>query len=1568
MSNTVNTAEIRIVADASGVEAGLRQATAAADRAEQAIAGGAASSARSQQNLIQAIQRTTAQMESGGRAGARYYEILAQQRGVNPQALEPYLQQLRAVERAHLNNTNAAFNSARQQAAAMRMVPAQLTDIAVSLQGGQNPLTVLLQQGGQLRDMFGSVGGAARALGGQLLALVNPYTVAAAAAAGLGYAYYAGSREARDYNLALINSGNAAGASAGQMADAAAHVAKFTGSQSEAAKVIAELAGSGVVAAGALASASMAAINAQRDLGREVGKTVEEFVAIGKDPVKALEELSKKYRGITAETFAQVKALQDQGRMQEAATLAQQAHADSIEKNRHKVIETLTDWERGWRRISEWTGKAVDGAADYLLNFGRQQGPQEKISALLKERDSLEETMATARARRDTYQMRLTQAQLDLNRDAINAERAKGDAAKKRAADEEKNGRAEAMRIEIAKGADSLMSRAEQRDKKLAAERQEAIAAGLKEAEVQQYVAIKAREYKDVDEDIKRKREEASRKAQEQIRREASDMAAMVGVQTDYMEKLDLLQKKRAAGVITEQRYVELVKDLIAQQPGAKKMMDDQQKAQEASDKLAEDGIKAAQRERDSIIEQLSAQRSANEEMGITGAALGDLRAKRLEAAAAQKLESAAAIEAFEPGSKLAQLYRDQAAAMSGLAVARRDGAAAQEGQKALEDLNKFLDPARAQNFGEALREAFGSAGTSLSRLTATLDGFGKRQAAIDKARADAVKARDSGQMKEIDYLQAVSEINRRDTRERLAGYGDMASAAAGFFGEQSKGYQALMTVSKVFHAAELAMTMAELVPKAISAVLTQGTGDPYTAFGRMAAMAAIVAGLGVAIGGVSGGGVKTSETRQKEQGTGTVLGSNDKSESINRSLQLIQRATFQNLSIASGMLAALRNIESNIGNFASLLVRTTGLSGEVPNNGLIKGTVLDGKAFGTASSLGGAVAGGLFGGAAAGAMTMGVTGSMSTTMLGAIAGPIGMVAGALLGAVLGKSLGKLTSKVFGGQKFLEDVGLSLGNTSLGDVEAGNLNAQQFSEIKKKGGWFRSDKYYTEYQSLGNEANRQFSQIIMSMADTIKMAAVGIGINGDDFSRRLDSFVVSIGKISLKGKSGEEIQKELEAVFSKMGDDMARFGVAGLEQFQKVGEGYLETLTRVSAGYQAVTVITEALGMSFNAVGVGSIGARERLIELAGGLEEFASGAEKFLTDFYSDAEQADALRKRISPTLDKYGIQTGGEDALKQFRNVVTGLDLTTAAGAEAYSVLMQIAPAFKQIADLDAQKFEERKGLQGELDQLLMTEAQLLAKRRNELDASNRALFDQVQAAKKAKEAQDAAKSSLGDFIGRMKSFATSVAGLNNSLVLGATSVLTPEQQYAEARRQFEQTAKKAAAGDATAQGNLSAIEQTFLQLSQKVNGGDAQYASDLANVIRTNDELAKSAGASVDVAQASLDVLNGQAATLTDIHATLTTIAQGGQLGGPVAQQFAQVDYSRMGTLDMVPLVEEVKALREEVKLLRADQNRQTGDMIQATGASARDAANVVVSGVREAVSDGRYSDRFSTREYR
>ncbi|MEN5486832.1 phage tail length tape measure family protein, partial [Klebsiella pneumoniae] len=70
--------------------------------------------------------------------------------------------------------------SAAQTAYAMRMIPAQMTDIVVGLSTGQSPFMVLMQQGGQLKDMFGGIGPAIKGVGTYVMGLVNPLTLAAA--------------------------------------------------------------------------------------------------------------------------------------------------------------------------------------------------------------------------------------------------------------------------------------------------------------------------------------------------------------------------------------------------------------------------------------------------------------------------------------------------------------------------------------------------------------------------------------------------------------------------------------------------------------------------------------------------------------------------------------------------------------------------------------------------------------------------------------------------------------------------------------------------------------------------------------------------------------------------------------------------------------------------------------------------------------------------------------------------------------------------------------------------------------------------------------------------------------------------------------------------------------------------------------------------------------------------------------------------------------------------------------------------------------------------------------------
>lgn len=269
-------------------------------------------------------------------------------------------------------------NTAKQTAAALRGVPAQFTDIAVSLQGGQAPLTVLLQQGGQLKDMFGGIAPAAKALGGYVLGLINPFTLAAAAVAALGLAYYKGSEEADAYNEALILSGNVAGTSASQLSDMARQVSATVGTTGAAAEVLAKLAGNGKIASESFGQITEAALQMEKATGRAIDETIAEFAKIAKDPVAAAKELNDQYHFLTASVYSQIVALKEQGDTVGAAKLLTDTYASTIETRTGEITQNLGIIERGWNAVRD----AAKGALDATKEIGRTQSLEQQAEVI----------------------------------------------------------------------------------------------------------------------------------------------------------------------------------------------------------------------------------------------------------------------------------------------------------------------------------------------------------------------------------------------------------------------------------------------------------------------------------------------------------------------------------------------------------------------------------------------------------------------------------------------------------------------------------------------------------------------------------------------------------------------------------------------------------------------------------------------------------------------------------------------------------------------------------------------------------------------------------------------------------------------------------------------------------------------------------------------------------------------------------------------------------------------------------------------------------------------------------
>ncbi len=274
--------------------------------------------------------------------------------------------------------------SAAQTAFAMRMIPAQMTDIIVGLSTGQSPFMVLMQQGGQLKDMFGGIGPAIKGVGGYVLGLINPVTLAAAAVGVLGLAYYKGSQEQDEFYKSLTLSGNLVGKTTGQLADMAARVSVVANSTTGVtAATLNQIVSSGKVAAESLERVTTAVVEISEATGIATEKLVGDFNDIAADPVAAITKLNDQYHFLTLATYNQIKALQDEGNQQDAARVATDAYANAMQQRANDIHQNLGILERAWDSLA----KTAKGAWDAMLDIGREQTGTERISQIRKELD-----------------------------------------------------------------------------------------------------------------------------------------------------------------------------------------------------------------------------------------------------------------------------------------------------------------------------------------------------------------------------------------------------------------------------------------------------------------------------------------------------------------------------------------------------------------------------------------------------------------------------------------------------------------------------------------------------------------------------------------------------------------------------------------------------------------------------------------------------------------------------------------------------------------------------------------------------------------------------------------------------------------------------------------------------------------------------------------------------------------------------------------------------------------------------------------------------------------------------
>ncbi|MDJ1215066.1 phage tail tape measure protein, partial [Escherichia coli] len=276
--------------------------------------------------------------------------------------------------------------SVGQYKAAMRMLPAQFTDVATQLAGGQNPWLILLQQGGQVKDSFGGMIPMFRGLAGAITLPMVGATSLAVATGALAYAWYQGNSTLSDFNKTLVLSGNQAGLTADRMLvlSRAGQAAGLTFNQTS--ESLSALVKAGVSGEAQIASISQSVARFSSASGVEVDKVAEAFGKLTTDPTSGLTAMARQFHNVTAEQIAYVAQLQRSGDEAGALQAANEAATKGFDDQTRRLKENMGTLET-W---ADRTARAFKSMWDSVLDIGRPdtaQGMLEKAEKAFDEAD-----------------------------------------------------------------------------------------------------------------------------------------------------------------------------------------------------------------------------------------------------------------------------------------------------------------------------------------------------------------------------------------------------------------------------------------------------------------------------------------------------------------------------------------------------------------------------------------------------------------------------------------------------------------------------------------------------------------------------------------------------------------------------------------------------------------------------------------------------------------------------------------------------------------------------------------------------------------------------------------------------------------------------------------------------------------------------------------------------------------------------------------------------------------------------------------------------------------------------
>lgn len=946
-------------------------------------------------------------------------------------------------------------------------------------------------------------------------------------------------------------------------------------------------------------------------------------------------------------------------------------------------------------------------------------------------------------------------------------------------------------------------------------------------------------------------------------------------------------------------------------------------------------------------------QESLQKEMEVTQAKLAGVQ-QELDAADAHKLKQA---ERLELTTKQAELETELAVkrqeqvqieldAIGQIQSAERDLAEArqqaneamvkEEALRQLEIMSSNLEYAKEMATG--LAEAFGEVGAAIGGMSVALAEYDKQSATIEIARKEAVDEAEGNQKR-------IAEINddaaKKQSRAQIKSYGDMTKAAQGFFKKGTAGYEAMGAASKVFRAFEMAQSAMSFAKqlgdmnklfgsfetmlkemgilsdinrtkevvnaqisgnaKAAEGAANQGSsGDPYTAFARVAAWVALMASIGFMVGGAGGSGsqgVSVADIQKQQddafqKSTATMLGSSESSTSILDALEIVAENSTNDLDYTKGMA---RNMELLVGSIESLSTAiSTNFNFDVSK------------------------------------LNLGSTSSSNAP-----------------------GFDPISKIIWGGSKTSRDLidqGIHIFEQTLGSIiDAGMVKASQYANVlvtktdKTLFGMFSStsQKIERETSKLDPVLKSALGQVLDNAYATLIDAGEFLGKGAKEFSNSLKDFTIKEKDLGL-GKNAEKNAEKIRAWMSSELDRLVETAVPELKEFRRAGEGMFETSIRVADGVAQAeqelmmlgmtaikytdiisdqkdqidigteitrqTILAQAdlsegtrkyveelkgsakdvasaygqianISATLRGAGFGEIDVDKTMINAAGGLSEFEAAMESFRQNFMTDAQRVNADTVELAQAFGKLGYEM--PKSKDEFFKIALGMDKTTEEGKKLFGQFMKLNPAFSDLTDAA----KELADAQAEAQQKILDGLQ------KNVDSAFSTMQKAYQDLQKVQE--------------RFLNYSKNIRAYLDELTGGKSAFISPEERYRIAKQEFQRISALAAAGDESALTEITKAGKDFLDASREYNASSQQFQDDFASVTGALEASASYAEAQAFLAENQLRIAESSHSALIAINnSTLGVFSAISALNSTMAAYAAAVASLAAGKITSTP----------------------------------------------------------------